>query len=126
MSVTSAVAGQEDPAEIKVALFSAEHAKPMWLLWLPLRSGCFSAGTQEFKAEEGKKHVTFGDHVESHPWFGDWIGEMDEMDEMDRINPLTYKFHHSTRTRTFTVEEDESWLPWQLAGEPDIKLVSQK
>lgn len=46
---------EEDPAEIKV----------------------------EFKAEEGKKHVTFGDHVE---------------------------------TRTFTVEEDESWLPWQLAG----------
>ena len=36
----------------------------------------FSAGTQEFKVEEGKKHVTFGDHVESHPWFGDWIGEM--------------------------------------------------
>eukprot|EP00435_Cladocopium_sp_Y103_P034030 s2111_g8.t1 len=42
----------------------------------------------EFKADEGKKHVTFGDHVE---------------------------------TRTFTVEEDESRLPWQLAGEPDIK-----
>lgn len=87
------------------------------------------ATSQEFKADEGKKHVTFGDHVESHPWFGDWIGEiheMDEMDEMDRIHPLTHKFHHSTRTRTFTVEEDESRLPWQLAGEPDIKLVSQK
>jgi len=42
----------------------------------------------EFKSDEGKRHVTFGDQVE---------------------------------TRTYTVEEDDSRLPWQLAGEPDIK-----
>ena len=30
------------------------------------------------------------------------------------------------RTRTYTVEEDDSRLPWQLAGEPDIKLAAQR
>lgn len=29
------------------------------------------------------------------------------------------------RTRTYTVEEEDSRLPWQMAGEPDLKSVAQ-
>ena len=73
----------------------------------PIHAGADTT-IQDYKSDDGKK-VMFDANVESLAR------------AIHLLDTVAARLAWDLRTRTFTVEEDTGRLPWQLAGEPDIK-----